>query len=263
MSVTCVVLGLEETHVALRDKPDLGLRVGHFLANTLRCPFIRRSYKYTKLDNNDDQLDPSISSFDLEDHPRVSVQVQPTSQKPPRAKLPFRRIFTSNVLLTLTVYAIQALHIRTFNSLWFIFLSTSRFNPSHPTPPHYHPRPPFIFTGGLGLPPARVGLAMSILGVIGITLQLFLYPRLSHRLGTLRSYRLFVPFSGLAYILVPFLALVPSTTPPPSPASGALVWLALASILFVQVLALRIQACWVRFMELDKQHLVRQGPWDH
>lgn len=114
-----------------------------------------------------------------------------------------------------------------------MFLSTPVYDPSEAGAPKQHL--PFVFTGGMGLPPARVGLAMSILGVIGITLQLFVYPTLSARLGTVRCLRIFLLCFPVAYFLVPFLSLVPSNSPPPDAKSGAAMWVSIVLVLLWQV----------------------------
>ncbi|RYO89321.1 hypothetical protein DL766_005161 [Monosporascus sp. MC13-8B] len=128
-----------------------------------------------------------------------------------------------------------AFGLGTFNSLWAVFLSTPVFNPKKPKPLGFVPRPPLAFTGGLGLPPQKVGGAMALLGVIGIVLQLFLYPKLSARLGTLRSYRMFIFCFPIAYTLMPYLSLVPSTTPPPNEKTGPWMWIAVVCLLSIQV----------------------------
>lgn len=87
------------------------------------------------------------------------------------------------------------------------------------------------------MPPSSVGFAMAILGTTGITLQLFLYPVMSQRLGTICSFRLSLLLFPLAYWLAPYLAVVPSSVAPPAQASGALLYAALTGVLFIQVLA--------------------------
>lgn len=67
----------------------------------------------------------------------------------------------------------------------------------------------FHFSGGLGLPSAQVGIATAIIGFTGLPLQIFVYPRLQHKLGTLLSLRTFLPLSAVSYILMPFLVLLP------------------------------------------------------
>jgi len=151
-------------------------------------------------------------------------------------RLPFRRLFTPNVLMTFTSHFLLAFHLGSFNSLWFVFLSTPVYDPAT-APPSHAPHLPFRFTGGLGLPPPLVGTAMAILGVIGITMQLFLYPRLSARLGTLRAFRLFLLCFPVAYTFVPYLSVVPfsASSPPPAAKSGPAVWAAIGAVLFLQV----------------------------
>ena len=77
---------------------------------------------------------------------------------------------------------------------------------------------------------------MAILGTIGITLQLFLYPIINARFGTVRSWRIFLYAFPLVYFLIPFLSLIPSTTPPPSQKTGLPVWATLTGLLFIQTI---------------------------
>lgn len=167
----------------------------------------------------------------------AAVTLKPKKRIPPRYKsrLPFRRIFTYNVISTLVAHGLLAGCNGTFQSIWYSFLSTPVYDPKNPYPPNFKPHPPFTFNGGIGLPPRSVGMAMAILGTIGITLQLLLYPILNARLGTVRSWRIFLYCFPAVYILIPFLSLVPSTTLPPSQKTGYLIWIALTGLLFVQV----------------------------
>ncbi|ORY65460.1 major facilitator superfamily domain-containing protein [Pseudomassariella vexata] len=225
-----VWLFLEETHDALRDRRDYG----RTLAKKLGVLFSRQhnTVNYTPLHSRNKSTDTELLPMSPEDH-------QLSQKYPPRCRyttrLPFRRIFTRNVCLTFFAHFFLASHLGTFNSLWFVFLSTPVYNPAKPDPPGFHPTLPFRFTGGLGLPPRFVGIAMALLGAIGITMQLFLYPRLSARLGTVLSWRLCLCLFPLAYTFIPYLAIVPSTTEPPSQKTGPLIWVALAGVLFIQV----------------------------
>jgi hypothetical protein len=138
----------------------------------------------------------------------------------------------------LAAYVFLALHMSTFSNLWFVFLSTARFDPAHPLPPsHTIQSLPFGFTGGLGMPPRSVGFAMAVIGILGITLQLAVYPPVHSRFGLMSCYRWSLLLFPISYCLAPYLALVPSSVAPPAQASGFLVWAAIACVLFVQVLA--------------------------
>ncbi|KUI60569.1 hypothetical protein VP1G_07794 [Cytospora mali] len=241
-------LCLEETLDARADKRDWGIELRKKIGSALSACFSRFSRSrpstgYTPLANRED----GVTSIEMT-HSRntsTSSSIAPgsslttTTTRKRRARytqrLPFRRIFTRNVSLTLMAHSFLSFHVGTFQSLWFVFLSTPVYNPSAPSAPAQHL--PFVFTGGMGLPPAKVGLAMSILGVLGITLQLFVYPALSARLGTVRCLRAFLLFFPVAYLLVPYLSLVPSTSAPPAPKSGPAAWVAIAGVLLCQVVA--------------------------
>ncbi|EMC99751.1 hypothetical protein BAUCODRAFT_63253 [Baudoinia panamericana UAMH 10762] len=232
-----VLLGLDETHESRKDKPDFGRRVGKWIA---RSVFRRRHEQaYEALAGHE----TAAEDIELE-AARISHTKPPPSV---RHRLPFRRIWTTNVLFTLVAHGLLAMHVGTFNNIWFVFLSTPRYSPGTTNndgnsttlhlPPGYHQHLPFTFTGGLALPPPSIGTSLAILGVIGISLQLLLYPTLSYRLGTLTSFRgslLLFPFS---YLLAPYLAMIPSINPPPGQASGALVWIAITVVLLIQVTA--------------------------
>lgn len=87
------------------------------------------------------------------------------------------------------------------------------------------------------MPPRSIGFSLSIIGAIGIPLQVFVYPWVSTKYGNVRCYRAVLIIFPLVYLLAPYLSLVHSTTAPPAPASGALIWISITGLLFLQVLA--------------------------
>jgi len=213
-----VFFGLAETLESLRHKEDLGIRCARKIYELFHG---RPTYQYSAVPTHSRNHSTDID-FEL--------SPQTPTRAPPRWKntLSFRRIFTYNVICTLIAHTLLATHLGTFNNLWFVFLST----PTAKNPKHHNP---FIFTGGLGMHPRDVGFAMAILGCIGISMQLFIYPRVNAKLGTVKSWRIFLYCFPVAYILVPFLSTVSSRTPPPAQKDGAWVWIALCGVLFVQV----------------------------
>lgn len=229
-SALAVTFGLEETLEMSKERVDYGLRFSRWIGKVV----FRRTQSrgdYTAVAERDFAGADDIEMRTTKDH----------TPKPKR-KLPFRRIWTRNVLFTLLSHGLLAMHVGTFSSLWFVFLSTPRYSPTGTTetlqlPPNYRPHPPFKFTGGLALPPPAIGAVLAILGVIGISLQLLLYPRLSFHLGTLTSYRTSLLLFPISYILVPFLSLVPSSSPAPAQATGPWIWMAITCVLGIQVLA--------------------------
>ncbi|KAF2795066.1 MFS general substrate transporter [Melanomma pulvis-pyrius CBS 109.77] len=235
ISTISVLFFLEETSELRRHHPDYPLSIGHWIRRHIFHHTQHSTDGYTAVPSQEssEPLDVELQQTPTSAHPSTPVWDKPSF----RRKLPFRRIWTPNLILTLASHAMLAMHVGTFNSLWFIYLSTPRWDPAHPSPPNYHPHGPIHFTGGLALPPPRIGLALAILGVIGITLQLFIYPRLSHSLGAARSYKIFLLLFPITYTLVPFLSVVPSWSKPPDGVSGVLIWTAITVVLFIQVLA--------------------------
>ncbi|KAH9828461.1 putative membrane protein [Teratosphaeria destructans] len=232
-SAAGVVFGLDETLEGLRDRPDWGRRVAKWVVRVMTKG--GRQQEYAALPD-----DERVS----EDVELGGASLAKKNPSTPKRRLPFRRLWTPNLLLTLLAHGLLAMHVGTFSNLWFVYLSTPRYTPTspdHPTPlhlpAHYRPHGPFIFTGGLALPPPSIGTALAILGAIGIILQLLLYPRVSFALGTQTSFRLSLCLFPLAYTLAPYLSIIPSTTAAPGPATGPSVWAALATVLAIQVLA--------------------------
>ncbi|KAL6231108.1 hypothetical protein BDW75DRAFT_221073 [Aspergillus navahoensis] len=193
-----VFFGLDETHEVARYRNDWGRKLGRRLVKVFRH---RRYHQYRALSDYPDDtsllFDESVANRYLPPSP-VRLRVQRRHRRPN-----YRQLFTRNVLLTLLVQFLLAFHTSAFNSMTFIFLPSPRARESS------H-KGFFRFGGGLGLPSSRVGLATAIIGIIGLPLQIFIYPHIQSRLGTLTSFRTFLPFSPLSYILMPFLALIPS-----------------------------------------------------
>lgn len=239
ISAMSVVFGLDETHEALRHRPDRGRQFGKFVLKSIMR--YRDRSGYTQVATDEAISETELQATPARPTPRrrgsqvvfprsvPDVESRPpspanTASKLPSTPLSLRRILTKNVLLTLAQHHLLAFHVSSFNALIFLLLPAP-WNANKDW--HF---PSARFTGGLGLSQERVGLAMAILGVIGLPLQLILYPPLNARLGTLPGYRTFLPFSILAYLVLPFLVLLPQ-----SPAWH--VWALLSLVLAAQVLS--------------------------
>ncbi|KAL4887971.1 hypothetical protein BDV59DRAFT_196861 [Aspergillus ambiguus] len=196
-SLMAVFLGLEETHEVARYRHDWGRKLGRVLAKNLSRRRVPRYYRPLISDADDESLyiDSSVGSRSLPPSP-ARVRARPHHKRPS-----FRQVWTTNVLLTLLAHFLLAFHTSAFNAMTFVFLSAPRAPEGSQHGIH--------FGGGLGLPSSRVGLATAIIGVIGLPLQILVYPQVQSRLGTLTSFRTFLPFSPMAYALMPFLVLIP------------------------------------------------------
>ena len=186
-------------------------------------------------------------------------------EEKPVQRLPFRRIWTSNVLWVLVTVAIFDFHMGAFNNLWILFLSFHRqFSPTlekigpsgdnaapaapvgapgdgnpNPllTPRELATRSLFKFAAGLAFPPPTIGFAMAIIGFIGVALQFILYPWANARFGLMRAFCGSLFLFPAAYCLAPYIALLPSASAPPEPASGWAIWTGISLVLLLQVTA--------------------------
>ncbi|KAI2627173.1 major facilitator superfamily domain-containing protein [Xylaria nigripes] len=218
-----VVLGLEETSVKRRNVFDLGLYIAHrWKATILRRPVDDGYYKLDTFNSPD-------SPIDAGEKPGASAP------KPKRTlkTLPFRRVWTRNVIFTLVTEALFDFQLGAFINLWTLFLSSPRSTPEENAVRSL----PWVFAGGLGMPAATVGFATSILGILGMILQIFVYPSIHARLGTLRGFRYFMALFPVAYFLAPYLSVLPSPSEPPAPASGFIIWIFMTVVQVFQVMA--------------------------
>lgn len=182
-----VFFDLEETLKSRKGKFDLGLHLRSKLFSFL--PSHLQSTQYSMLSSTE-PLEPETPN------PRPEEPLF-KDKAGPAQKLPFLRIFTKNLTFTLITIAFFDFHLGAFTNLWSLFLSTPRSAADSPI------SLPLTFTGGLGMPAATVGLATSILGMLGMALQLFLYPTVHARLGTLTSFRYSLLLFPIAYLLAP------------------------------------------------------------
>ena len=92
-------------------------------------------------------------------------------------------------------------HTISFEQLMPVLLSMSES--------HDQPALPFKFTGGFGLSTKTIGLILSMQGVYQMAVQMFLFPTIVRRFGSLKTFRFTALAYPFLYFLVPYLALLP------------------------------------------------------
>ncbi|PMD28901.1 MFS general substrate transporter [Hyaloscypha variabilis F] len=208
------VFFLKETMPGKTDHKDYGIVVGEAMKSLYRRIFHKESgsgYGYA-----------SLQEEDLGNE--VSNQLEPPTPKTPGFGLSItsRAIYTREVLVTIVSFGLLPLHNSAFMQVFPVFLSTPYFKNTSPTA--------LKFNGGLGMSSPTIGLFLSAFGIFGILIQLCIYPSLQAWLGTLRSYRVALAVFPIAYIVAPYLCLIPET-------NVALQSLGIVCILFLQVTA--------------------------
>lgn len=69
---------------------------------------------------------------------------------------------------------------------------------------------PFKFTGGLGLQTKTIGFMLAVQGVYSMIAQLWFFPFIVRRFGTLRTFRIVLLVWPPLYLVVPYLILLPA-----------------------------------------------------
>ena len=69
---------------------------------------------------------------------------------------------------------------------------------------------PFKFLGGFSLSSKSIGLMISLQGVCSMLTQLFLFPLVVRRYGSLKTFRFVVMSWPILYLIVPYTVLLPS-----------------------------------------------------
>jgi MFS family permease len=230
------VFGLRETLAAKAADTDRCVLLGQaFVRWVGRVVLGRRSGgQYTELKDieaeslsDTEETKEQLASPSLPPPTPRSFPLAPPSPLPPsRRALPLSSIFNQRTLAALVSFGLLPLHNAAFMHIFPVYLST----------PHASSPGTFsliAFTGGLGLPSSTIGAWLGAFGIAGILLQLFVYPRLQARLGTLGVLRISLVLFPVVYFLAPYLSLLPDAGSP-----GAWTrWPGLALVVCGQIMA--------------------------
>lgn len=208
----------EYTRVPYEENDDISLHEGAF-----------EEYNPTETDSDDDQSKDAIddeseensrqddaSELFTETAEEGSAKTLPastdsTSPDGDKENISIREVLTKPVRVTIACYTILMTHCPSFLQLLPLFMATPRLSNGNPKSTHtffHKDYLPFIFNGGLGMPSARIGTAMAIMGVVGISLQFLVYPRVAAWLGNARVHRCSLVVFPIAYVIVPFIGLI-------------------------------------------------------
>ncbi|KAI9674234.1 MAG: hypothetical protein M1817_002052 [Caeruleum heppii] len=208
------ILFLEETHEEKKHRRDLGLELGRWILRKLRCgrapPVVFSKLDDANLDERrsllEDEQPPGYSTREGSPRPPSSRNRAGSDRSSRRVTRPRKaptvgKAFTKQVVLNIIGYGILAYHTISFEQLMPVFLSTPE---SHETPSL-----PFKFTGGFALSTKTIGLLMSVQGAYSMMAQLFLFPAVARRFGSLRVFRFVAMTYPLLYLVVPYVVLLP------------------------------------------------------
>lgn len=204
------LLFIEETHPDLKHKRDRGREAGEILLEKFRgkrSKFDFNDKSGSSTDETDDlNFDPPPGYRSTENSPRLSSIASPQTLSDPELGVnkedrAFSSAFTRQVIFIIVGYGILAFHGVSFDSLMPIVLSEARSS--------VEPVLPFKFVGGFGLSTKAIGFMMAVQGVYSMIAQLWLFPVVVRRIGTLKAFRSALLLWPILYFAVPYLVLLP------------------------------------------------------
>lgn len=124
------------------------------------------------------------------------------------------QIFTKRVVALIIALGIFTYHSMTYDHLLPIFLEDERGEPFSSISLFAQSAigiNPFYSPGGLGLSVQRVGVIMSINGIIALFVQAVVFPPAAEKLGIHRLFILVSVLHPIAYFIMPYLVFLPTS----------------------------------------------------
>jgi len=201
------ILFIDETHPDFKHKQDKGRQLGEYLSNKFAGFWAESSF--------DDKCGDTKHNFDFDPPPgyrstenspllssspppNVTLDPESTSTKQDRG---LANTFSKQVIHVVVGYGILAFHSVSFDSLMPVMLSEQ---PSNTTPSL-----PFKFSGGFGMSTKSIGFMLAVQGIYSMIAQLWFFPAVVKKLGTLTAFRMVMLVWPLLYFAVPYIVLLP------------------------------------------------------
>ncbi|KAI1858836.1 uncharacterized protein JN550_012398 [Neoarthrinium moseri] len=193
VALVAAFFGLRETLPGKEGYSDYGLRIGRMIGRFLggTSPY-RAEEDYTIVDGSEERL--------LPDGAQTIVRLSHGEKGSMKPEPSLGDILDRKVISAMLSFGLLPLHNSTFMHIFPVYLSSPPSDNSEATL--------FAFSGGLGLRSATIGIWLSVFGVCGIFLQLFIYPRMQARWGTLGVFRIALVLFPITYAAAPYLSLV-------------------------------------------------------
>ncbi|KAH3659446.1 hypothetical protein OGATHE_006330 [Ogataea polymorpha] len=190
--LVCVIafLFLQETHQQIKHNSDLGLALGNSIRSKLGF-----NERIIKEDPFEIELDDSLLS-EQETEPEIELATDPSSEAATKPRNKFG--LNSKIVHIIISQCFLMSHILIYSHFLPVFLSA----PFQPESLQF----PLGLKGGLGMSYKQVGTMLSVGGLVGIIMVLFLSPILEQKFGILRAYRLGVSVFIIAYFVLPLAA---------------------------------------------------------
>lgn len=201
--ITTGILFIEETHPDMKHGNDIGRKTGEYLVEKFCGPRSKALFgdkgASRTVEMESENIDPPPGYRTTENSPLLS-STDPESMRS-KENRGFRAAFDRQVIFVIIGYGIVAFHSVSFDALMPVIMSEEPSNEPAVLP--------FKFTGGFGLSTKTIGFMMAVQGIYSMVAQLWLFPIIVRRIGTLRALRSIMVIWPLLYLVVPYLVLLP------------------------------------------------------
>ncbi|EAW08355.1 MFS transporter [Aspergillus clavatus NRRL 1] len=194
IGITTGFLFLHETLAAKKHQSDVGVRLGQAL--TSGCTGRRQKSLYLETQEDDER------TALLGNHGKASRSTGKATKRPS-----WKEVFSPQSTLVLAAYSMLAMHNMAFDSLLPVFLHT----PLQRLDGNPDVKLPFKFIGGFGVDSQRIGMYYTLIGIIGMFVQFFIFPTAAKRFGVLNCLKVVSIIFPIIYFLTPFMALTPAS----------------------------------------------------
>ncbi|KAJ5893754.1 MFS transporter, partial [Penicillium taxi] len=191
--ITVGFLFLHETLETKKDQRDVGLEIGKVLTGS--CTSRRKGDLERKA------VDEESASL----LPKSSLKSSKKDQPIKRVSHSWSQIFTFQSSIILVAYTLMSGFGMAFDSVFPVFLHY----PVQQLHENLDVNLPFKFASGFGVDSQTIGTYYTIIGIIGMFIQFYLFPPVVKRYGVLKCYQVSAICMPIIFLLTPFTALVP------------------------------------------------------
>lgn len=206
--ITNGILFIEETHPELKHRRDRGRELGDYLVRLVvggQVESCSIHEKAMELDFDCPTAEELPGYRTTENSPLLASTPDPVTTDPEKGVVKqnkgIDKIFSKQVIYVILGYGILAFHSVSFDAMMPVMLSEA--------PATQSPVLPFKFSGGFGMTTKSIGFMMAVQGVYSMVAQLWFFPFIVKRVGTLTAFRAVMLVWPILYFLVPYLVLLP------------------------------------------------------
>ncbi|KAF1941306.1 MFS general substrate transporter [Clathrospora elynae] len=211
------ILYLEETHEDRKYDQDRGCEAGQWLLRKLwkRDADAAFNDKDASLDEMRSMLDDNLNAqeYRSNDSSPTLCSTRTSISEPPEFSLEkgfqavppaptIRQALTKQVCLNVVCYGILAFHTISLEQLLPILMAK-------PIPSENALSLPFRFDGGFGWSIQTTGAFLAAQGFLQMFAQIIVFPWVSRKLGSLRTFWITLSLYPVLYLLAPYLAVLP------------------------------------------------------